>query len=316
MGKEPTPARPPRDEQPKFNPFDFKFPRETKTRYTPWLVVRSVAGDTGTRPDPSVPAWWESPDVWVQNSLGINQPVVGQPNDVFARVSNFGLQHATGVLVYFYWINPSLAILTPNLIGRGWANIPSGWSVVVQCPTPWVPVMQNGGHECLFAQAYIPVFDPLSASPFYPWADRHVAQRNVDLVTLAAGQSFARKLTVANTADVAQELTIEVRPVVQKTVPPVLQAGQTLRTRIQPPSAALPATLRIGDERAPAAGAEITRTAPFKAGEIRTIEIGGQVPQKAAPGETFVTRVIQRAGKTVMGGYTFCVIVGKPEVRR
>ena len=111
-----------------------QFPRETGTHYTPWLLVRDAVGDMGGRPLPGGTVFWESPDVWVQSSLGINQPVVGEANHVFARVTNFGLQYATGVIVKFWWANPSLAITetTANLIGIGWANIPSGWSVTVQ----------------------------------------------------------------------------------------------------------------------------------------------------------------------------------------
>jgi hypothetical protein len=129
----------------------------------------------------------------------------------------------------------------------------------VQCSTPWVPVVENGGHECLIVEAYIPVFDPLTA-PMYPWVDRHVGQRNVNLVTLSAGQSLSMSLQAVNIADFAQALTIEVQPVLQKEIPPALaDRARTLRTEIKPPSAALPVSLRLSDERSAVTGGAITR---------------------------------------------------------
>src|ERR1700757_1606486 len=77
------------------------------THYTPWLVIRCANGDVGARPLPGGTTFWESPDVWVESSLGINQPVPGQPNNVFCKITNLGLQDATGVVVQFWWANPS-----------------------------------------------------------------------------------------------------------------------------------------------------------------------------------------------------------------
>jgi hypothetical protein len=312
MSTEQRPATPPRTSVPTdFTFVDFKLPPRTETRYTPFLVVRSFDTDAGVRPAPGVTDFWESPDLWLQSSLGLNQAVAGEPNTVFARVNNYGLQYATGVFVKFWWVNPSLGVTeaTAHLIGMETLNIPSGWSKVVQCSTPWVPVVENGGHECLIVEAYIPVFDPLTA-PMYPWVDRHVGQRNVNLVTLSAGQYLSMSLQAVNIADFAQALTIEVQPVLQKEIPPALaDRARTLRTEIKPPSAALPVSLRLSDERSAVTGGAITHAAQFKPNEIRTIEIGAQVPANAKPGETFVFRVVQRAGDQINGGYSVYIVV-------
>src|SRR5690349_9474566 len=69
---------------PTIPPIDF--PRETPLRYTPWLVVRYADGDDGSRPLSAGSAYWESPDVWVESSVGIDQPVPGEENRVLARV--------------------------------------------------------------------------------------------------------------------------------------------------------------------------------------------------------------------------------------
>src|SRR5579862_9298351 len=46
-----------------------------KQTYSPWLVVRYAPGDIGDRPLAPGAVFWESPDVWVVSSRGLNQPV-------------------------------------------------------------------------------------------------------------------------------------------------------------------------------------------------------------------------------------------------
>jgi hypothetical protein len=314
------------------------FPRERKTRYTSWLLIRDAVGDLGARPLPGGTVFWESPDVWVQSTAGINQPVVGQPNQVFARVTNLGWQYATGVIVKFWWANPSLAITetTANLIGTGWADIPSGWSVVVQCPTPWVPIEENGGHECLIAEAYIPVFDPLT-SPMDPVDDRHVGQKNEQLVTLPAGRSFNVRFRALNVLGLPQALTFEVQPLRLAALHPLLAARAWLHpARLHPPSSVLPLSFHVSDAPAEYGGpstlfasrllslaqqeiagtavdtsarVQITRTLHLEPWESRMLEITGQIPSSAEVGQTYVFRVVQRIGRMITGGYTVNVVV-------
>ena len=116
--------------------------KQRKERYTPFLVVRYAAGDNGARPLPGGTVFWHSPDVWVISSQGINQPVAGEPNAMFCRVNNRGRMDAGWVRVRYWWANPSLAITEANahLVGTADAYVPSGQSVIVECPTPWVPL--------------------------------------------------------------------------------------------------------------------------------------------------------------------------------
>jgi len=308
-------------------------PRETNTRYTTWLLIRAAAGDVGARPLPGGAVFYESPDVWVESSLGINQPVPGEPNQVFARVTNLGWQYATGVHVRFWWANPSLAITetTAHAIGFGHANIPSGWSVVVACPTPWIPVEENGGHECLFAEAYIPAFDPVTA-PMDPVDDRHVGQKNEQLVILKAGQHFRIEVLAANVFDFAQAVRFEIQPIHMASAHPLVVGRKLgLRTRLLPPTTPLPlsfefsaaapvyagpsavfaqrllATTRrqiAGELLSCSAPAKIARTAHFEPWEMRTIEVSGKVPAGAEVGQTFAFRIVQSIGPIVTGGYT------------
>jgi hypothetical protein len=317
-----------------------------KGRYASWLLIRYTGTDIGARPLPSGTVFWESPDVWVESSLGINQPVVGQPNHVFARVTNLGWKSISNVFVDFWWANPSLAITTANAtkIGTGSAAIPSGYTVTVPCPVPWVPVLENGGHECLLAEAYSPIYDPLTA-PLDPVEDRHVGQKNEYLVTLAPGEQFRFTVRAGNVAGLRQEVSVTLYPLILSTLPPLLalradglrhsyhdRAEFTLR----PPQAVLPVDLRLAEETlafegastffarrllslsaAQAAGAarfcgtvpQIGRQAEFAPWEARKVEISGMAPPGARPGDSFCFRVEQSAAGIVTGGYTLTIVI-------
>jgi hypothetical protein len=169
-------------------------------KFQPYLLIRSVLGDRGDRPI-NVP-FWESPDIWTAAGAPAATPAVppdhggvvsaGQPNTVYAHVWNLGFAPLAGVRVEFYWFNPSLGIngANANLIGiarieLGGRGSP-GSHRLVKCPQPWVPVMQNGGHECLVVR--VSGFgDPVGNNEWAPWLNRHVGQRNVSVVTAGSG---------------------------------------------------------------------------------------------------------------------------------
>lgn len=317
-----------------------QFPEQTRTQYSTWLVVRYASGDRGERPLPGGSVFWESPDVWVKSSVGINQPVPGEANTVYARVLNLGLEDATGIFVKFWWANPALAITeaTAHLIGVGTINeLDSGSCAVVECPEPWVPVVENNGHECLLAEAFIPTLDDLDA-PMDPADDRHVGQKNEQLLIVTKGASFSMKLEAVNVTGMTQMLTFEVQALRLKTIPALLQTrGQNLRLKLLPPTAAVPLNLRVAEAAASYTGpsawyarrllsmtlqevagtardcfapAQISHQAQFQPWETRTVEVAGQVPHDAAIGQTYLFRVIQRAGRMITGGYTVHVVVG------
>ena len=164
-------------------------------RFEPYLLIRSVLGDRGDRPI-NVP-FWESPDIWTAPGDPATSPdlpsshggtvVVGQPNTVYAHVWNLGFAPLAGVLVEFYWFDPSLGIdgahahligtARCELAGRGMA----GSHRLVKCTSPWVPILANGGHECLVARVS-GMGDPVGGNPWSPWLNRHVGQRNISVV--------------------------------------------------------------------------------------------------------------------------------------
>ena len=165
-------------------------------RFEPYLLIRSVLGDRGDRPI-NVP-FWESPDIWTAPGDPATSPdvppshggsvVVGQPNTLYAHVWNLGFAPLAGILIEFYWFNPSLAIdgAHANLIGTARCELAgrgmAGSHKLVKCTSPWVPIMANGGHECLMARVS-GMGDPVGGNEWAPWLNRHVGQRNISVVS-------------------------------------------------------------------------------------------------------------------------------------
>jgi len=238
-------------------------------KYTPWLLVRFETNDLGVRPLPANTVFWASPDIWVESSDPYGRPVVGQPNYVHARVFDLGRAPAFPTRVDFYWGNPALGLgaSTMNLIGTEWVYIWDHNSLDVRCNTPWVPVFENGGHECLIVNTSAPIHDPIQ-DPFQAWLDRHVGQRNVMVVSAAPGQIIKIPLAahnlfpmaaatefVARTEHLAmaKELPRTVRKVdilnaAATFAPPSLNRAEELRARYSPQtmSGRLAATVAAG----------------------------------------------------------------------
>lgn len=173
--------------------------RDRAHSFYPYLLIRSVIGDRGDR-SINTP-FWESPDIWTCPGEPASSPAVpgdhggtltvGTPNTVYAHVWNLGFAPLAGVCVEFYWFNPSLAIdgTHANLIGIARCELAgrgmAGSHLLVKCPKPWIPVMENGGHECLVARVS-GLGDPVGNNGWAPWLNRHVAQRNVSVVAAQA----------------------------------------------------------------------------------------------------------------------------------
>ena len=150
--------------------------------------------------------WWDSTDIWVVPGNDPNgppgAPVAGTANYLWGRVHNTGDSASNGVRVDFYWADPSgqIAVGAATQIGSAFADLPPGATQEVLCLVPWVPVIVNGGHECLLAVAHgpgdiNPLPDPMpSGFLFQPTLHEQIAQRNVTVV-LAARR--AQLLTIA-----------------------------------------------------------------------------------------------------------------------
>jgi hypothetical protein len=177
--------------------------------WTPWLVIPYTGTDDGRwRPIPDNTVFWASPHIWVESSDPLGNPVGGEPNFVHARVFNLGKAQARPTRVDVFWMEPSIGPGNMNWLGSTWVEIPYHKSKDVRCPVPWVP--QFLGHECLIVHTSADIDDPI-ALPFQPRLDRHVGQRNVNVVAAVPGQPLHYRLKVYNVAATAARVTIAVR---------------------------------------------------------------------------------------------------------
>ena len=147
--------------------------------------------------DGPLPQWWVSPDIWVVPGSDPNglpgSPIAGKPAYLWARVSNIGNIAANGTRVDFYWANPSAQVVVgvATKIGSAFVDLNPGDTQDVLCLVPWVPVIVNGGHECVLAVAHgpgdtNPIPDPLpNGYPFDPPSHDQIAQLNLSVLEAA-----------------------------------------------------------------------------------------------------------------------------------
>jgi LysM repeat protein len=168
--------------------------------FLPFLMVRANAGDTAARPISGV--FWESPDIFVLPEVAPDAapPVppklggvaeAGKDNTIYAHVWNLGQAPAYQVVVEFWWFNPTLGFSDGDANLIGWtvtmlnARSQRGCHKVVKCPTSWKAQFLNGGHECLVVRIYDKATDPLSDPRWDAARNRHVAQRNIHVMSAA-----------------------------------------------------------------------------------------------------------------------------------
>jgi hypothetical protein len=172
-----------------------------KNEWLPYLVIRASAGDRGNRP--MAGPFWESPDIFVAPNVAAEDApplpatrretaLAGAPNTLWAHVWNLGRAPVVNARVEFYWCDPSLGISanSAHLIGVGHADLGDRDSgrghTVVKCPVTWVPQFVNGGHECLVVRFFEPLTDALPRPGWDAARQRHVAQRNIQVLQAAS----------------------------------------------------------------------------------------------------------------------------------
>jgi hypothetical protein len=194
---------------------DPRDPIERRARtWSPWLVIRYKADDDGrVRPIPDGEVFWASPDIDVQSSAGTGQAVAGEPNTVRARVINLGKADGRPTRVDFYWADPSLGLgpAHMNYIGTKWIEASYHRATWAVCPTPWVPIMTNGGHECLFVNCTSDILNDTLQCPFQPQLDRRAGQRNVAVISAKAGEKVPFTVMVNNLAPMRATTVISVQ---------------------------------------------------------------------------------------------------------
>ncbi|KAK6352721.1 hypothetical protein TWF696_004724 [Orbilia brochopaga] len=176
------------------------WPGLRKDLLLPQLWIRANRFDNGTRPIQG--SFWECCDIFIrpgiapQNAPDVPPAKLGDSakanddNTLYAHVWNGGKGAAYGVIVEFYWFNPTMGFKEGQQNFIGVAYIPylapisqPGSHAPVKCPESWRPTFVNGGHECLVVRVSQPVTDPLGTPPWDASQNRKVGQRNIHVMT-------------------------------------------------------------------------------------------------------------------------------------
>ena len=157
-----------------------------------YLVMKNNENDIGTRP--LVDISFSPPCIWVESTnregKRILEPQVGGQYRIAAKVYNIGLMASYATFVEFYWLDPTSSepistrihsIGEPKL-----STINAGSSVIVRSDV-WIPKDVNEGHECIIVRVYDPILDPIYYEQYDQNVDRHVGQRNINIIKAAVG---------------------------------------------------------------------------------------------------------------------------------
>jgi hypothetical protein len=139
-------------------------------------MIKDCSSDIGSEPNIQCGAFYASPDIYVRNSPGFvpvhQQPISGQPNWVYATVTNIGTSQLTDAVVHFYfakastglfwstsWINNFIggivygdeigSVTVPSLAPNTSANVGVQWNTV---PNPANYSDPDARHFCLLAR--------------------------------------------------------------------------------------------------------------------------------------------------------------------
>lgn len=195
-----------------------------KAKVTPWLLIRHHLDDMGLRPIPSGIAHYLSPDITIQSTDALGNPVADEDNFIHARIFNLGAVGAAPVKVDFYWGDPSIGLSAAhmNLVGTEWVEVDSLNAVDVKCKTPWVPSLSHGTHQCLMVNCTNHILDPI-LHPFQARQDRHAGQRNVTVKEASSGEFLSFSLKLNNVFPFKSQQVIRLRTQRMKLVPGAAQ---------------------------------------------------------------------------------------------
>ncbi|KAJ6100378.1 hypothetical protein N7499_000008 [Penicillium canescens] len=139
-----------------------------------------------------------NPNIWTvvgvdPTTAPLSAPRTNSTTWIWCSVANTGSQPINAVAVRFYVRDPS-TVLTPGSgppLGTSTVALLAGETKEVLCVTPWIPAWVNNGHECVVCELSASA-DPGVFPPDAPWDlnDRHVAQRNFQLVTAVSASLF------------------------------------------------------------------------------------------------------------------------------
>jgi hypothetical protein len=158
-----------------------------------YLYIRDNLADTGVEPSPSSPPQWLSPDIAVTPPGGSpgDNPVVGVPNDVTITVRNGGGMPAVDVWVDVFVADPTTGWTPALAFPVGGVYIDVAPYSIASANLTWTPI-PGPSHRCMLARCSLIVPPDTYANPsvFDVPNDRHVAQRNLNLVEMPKDQKM------------------------------------------------------------------------------------------------------------------------------
>jgi hypothetical protein len=173
----------------------------------PDLYIRDSPGDPGVDHHTG-PTFWDSPDLWIRNqddpvtATAHQSPEAGQDNYFYARVRNRGAGTAGHFVATFNvkpWAGTEFLYpgdFLPAIAGAVGFDLPVGGTTVLKARWPEAQVPALGTHACWLASVYTPG-DPVAAGA-HVWEHNNLAQKNLTVVELVAGDSVTIPLQLGN----------------------------------------------------------------------------------------------------------------------
>jgi hypothetical protein len=163
-----------------------------------WLVIPYTEGDVGARPVANGDSFWESRCIRIRNLAGeyLDNAVPGQRARVSARIYNYGTLKAFPTRVHFAFVDAALGIpwSAPKVLGTVRTEVPPnqlGPGVCeVECPELWTPG-DFSTRACLLVMCESNLTGDVPTVLWTPQSDRHVAQRNVTIISADQGTELS-----------------------------------------------------------------------------------------------------------------------------
>jgi hypothetical protein len=204
--------------------------KEEEPYLTTYLFIERAEGDQGTNPlPPEFPAWCSPAIITIRpDGVPSYEIIVNQTNIIRVEVTNRGQMDASDAYVEVFCVDPNTCC-TPNTatrLGGNFLSIPSYSKAATEIR--WKPPSSNKGHHCLFARVCLGVPPDCfrDGSIFDVVNDRHVAQRNIEIVELNDNtENFSYGFMVGNPNKVKGSYSIRVTQLMQPKQTDILKAG-------------------------------------------------------------------------------------------
>ncbi len=167
------------------------------------LFIRTHPADDGSEPLSPGLAFWTSPDVVIVKPGGAvgGEAIPLQVNKVRVTVTNGGGIPAVDAWVDAWVADPSTLITpaTATLIGAGPITIQANMQETIDLP--WTPTSGDTGHRCIIARVSLIIPSDTYNDPtvFDVIGDRHIAQRNIQVLEVAVGKAMTFRFRLGTT---------------------------------------------------------------------------------------------------------------------